>query len=115
MTEQLLDSCTISGGQRLRARIADAARVLVAPVGLRYHALHHWIPSLPYHNLGRVHRLLVSTPAGGRPVPRDDRARLHPAAARSGSPLTRAPALMTVRQGRAPAPHRRLCALRSGA
>jgi len=26
---------------------------------LRYHALHHWIPSLPYHNLGRAHRRLV--------------------------------------------------------
>jgi fatty acid desaturase len=61
MTGQLLDSCTISGGQRLRARISDAVRVLAAPVGLRYHALHHWIPSLPYHNLGRVHRLLVSS------------------------------------------------------
>ena len=61
MTEQLLDSCTISAGERLRARIADAGRVLVAPVGLRYHALHHWIPSLPYHNLGRVHRRLVSS------------------------------------------------------
>ena len=60
MTEQLLDSCTISGGPRLGARVADAARVLVAPVGLRFHALHHWIPSLPYHSLGRVHRLLVS-------------------------------------------------------
>ena len=34
--------------------------MLWAPVGLRYHALHHWIPSLPYHNLGRVHRLLVA-------------------------------------------------------
>ena len=61
MTEQLLDSCTISAGDRLRARITDAGRALVAPVGLRYHALHHWIPSLPYHNLGRVHRLLVSS------------------------------------------------------
>ncbi|MEO8256208.1 MAG: fatty acid desaturase [Acidobacteriota bacterium] len=61
MTAQLLDSCTIAGGRRLRTRIADAARVLGAPVGLRYHALHHWIPSLPYHNLGRVHRLLVSS------------------------------------------------------
>jgi fatty acid desaturase len=61
MTEQLLDSCTISAGEPLRARIADAGRALVAPVGLRYHALHHWIPSLPYHNLGRVHRRLVSS------------------------------------------------------
>jgi fatty acid desaturase len=61
MTEQLLDSCTIASGDRLRARLTDVGRALVAPVGLRYHALHHWIPSLPYHNLGRVHRLLVST------------------------------------------------------
>ena len=61
MTEQLLDSCTIAfTGGRL-TRLADAGRVLVAPVGLRYHALHHWIPSLPYHNLGRVHRLLAAT------------------------------------------------------
>jgi len=61
MTQQLLDSCTISADERLHARTAGACHALVAPVGLRYHALHHWIPSLPYHNLGRVHRLLVST------------------------------------------------------
>lgn len=61
MTEQLLDSCTITPGERLRGRLADAGRALVAPVGLRYHALHHWIPSLPYHSLGRAHRLLVAT------------------------------------------------------
>jgi fatty acid desaturase len=64
MNEQLLDSCTISAPSpqpsALVVRLANAGRVLVAPVGLRYHALHHWIPSLPYHNLGRAHRLLVS-------------------------------------------------------
>jgi hypothetical protein len=60
MTEQLLDSCTISTGGRVPGRFADACRALVAPVGLRYHALHHWIPSLPYHNLGRAHRVLVT-------------------------------------------------------
>jgi len=42
------------------APLLPIGRALVAPVGLRYHALHHWIPSLPYHNLGRAHRLLVS-------------------------------------------------------
>lgn len=62
MNEQLLDSCTIATIRRppVSVQIANAGRALVAPVGLRYHALHHWIPSLPYHNLGRAHRLLVS-------------------------------------------------------
>ena len=32
--------------------------MLWAPVGLRYHALHHLLPSLPYHSLGEVHRRL---------------------------------------------------------
>ena len=65
MTEQLLDTCTIApatgGAARLARAVADAGRAIVIPVGLRYHALHHWIPSLPYHNLGRAHRLLVTT------------------------------------------------------
>jgi hypothetical protein len=61
MTEQLLDSCTIATTGHPGARLAAACEAVVAPLGLRYHALHHWIPSLPYHNLGRVHRLLIST------------------------------------------------------
>ena len=63
MNQQLLDSCTISPSSlsgHISHRLATAVRLLVAPVGLRYHALHHWIPSLPYHNLGRAHRLLVT-------------------------------------------------------
>ncbi|MDZ4374497.1 MAG: fatty acid desaturase [Phenylobacterium sp.] len=32
---------------------------LWAPVGLRYHALHHLMPRLPYHNLGKAHGRLV--------------------------------------------------------
>lgn len=31
---------------------------LWAPVGLRYHAVHHLLPSLPYHSLGEAHRRL---------------------------------------------------------
>lgn len=33
---------------------------LWAPVGLRFHALHHLFPSLPYHNLARAHRKLMA-------------------------------------------------------
>ncbi|MCW1984555.1 MULTISPECIES: fatty acid desaturase [unclassified Novosphingobium] len=29
-----------------------------APVGLRYHALHHLLPSMPYHSLAECHRRL---------------------------------------------------------
>ena len=61
MTEQLLDSCTISDGRRLRRGSPTPPACSPRRSGLRYHALHHWIPSLPYHNLGRVHRLLVSS------------------------------------------------------
>lgn len=33
---------------------------LLCPVGLRYHALHHMLPHLPYHSLPRAHALLMS-------------------------------------------------------
>jgi fatty acid desaturase len=32
---------------------------LWAPVGLRYHALHHYFPGIPYHNLGEAYRRLA--------------------------------------------------------
>ncbi len=32
--------------------------VLWAPVGLRFHALHHYFPGIPYHNLGEAYRRL---------------------------------------------------------
>jgi len=49
--EQMLDSVNYPGGNWLRA--------LWAPVGLRYHALHHLFPSMPYHHLGEAHRRLM--------------------------------------------------------
>jgi len=33
---------------------------LWAPVGLRYHGLHHLLPSVPYHALGKAHRRLCA-------------------------------------------------------
>lgn len=33
--------------------------VLWAPVGLRYHALHHYFPSMPYHNLPIAYQRLM--------------------------------------------------------
>jgi len=49
---QLLDSINLAGWSPFTA--------LLAPVGLRYHALHHFLPSLPYHSLGFVHRKLLA-------------------------------------------------------
>lgn len=33
---------------------------LLAPVGLRYHALHHLVPSVPYHALEQVHKRITN-------------------------------------------------------
>ncbi len=52
VVEQFLDSVDVPGNKFFTT--------LWAPVGLRYHATHHLFPSMPYHALGRAHRLLVS-------------------------------------------------------
>jgi fatty acid desaturase len=51
--EQLLDTNTVPGHPILTE--------LWAPLGMRYHALHHVVPSLPYHNMGIAHRRLMAT------------------------------------------------------
>jgi fatty acid desaturase len=50
--EQLQDSIDTPGGWWTE---------LWAPVGLRYHALHHYFPGIPYHSLGTAYRRLITT------------------------------------------------------
>ena len=49
--EQLKDSIDTPGGPWTE---------LWAPVGLRYHALHHYFPGIPYHNLGSAYKRLIA-------------------------------------------------------
>lgn len=51
VTAQFLDSVNVPPPGLLPA--------LWAPVGLRYHAIHHLLPGLPYHALGEAHRRLT--------------------------------------------------------
>ena len=50
--EQLLDSFNYPNWPLISG--------LWAPVGLRFHALHHLFPSLPYHSLAEAHRRLMA-------------------------------------------------------
>jgi fatty acid desaturase len=53
VTAQFLDSVNVPPPATLPA--------LWAPVGLRYHAIHHLLPGLPYHALGEAHRRLSAS------------------------------------------------------
>lgn len=59
VTAQYLDSVNVPPPGLLPA--------LWAPVGLRYHALHHLLPSVPYHNLAEAHRRLTAMVEPGSP------------------------------------------------
>ncbi|MEO6718644.1 MAG: fatty acid desaturase [Novosphingobium sp.] len=52
VTAQYLDSVNVPPPELLAP--------IWAPVGLRYHATHHLLPSLPYHSLGEAHRRLAA-------------------------------------------------------
>lgn len=51
VTAQFLDSTNVPDG---------FMPWIWAPVGLRFHATHHLLPSLPYHALGEAHRRLAA-------------------------------------------------------
>lgn len=56
--QQLLDSVNLTGNAFIGG--------LLAPVGLRYHALHHLVQTLPYHSLEAAHKKLAAQ------LPEDD-------------------------------------------
>jgi fatty acid desaturase len=51
MSSHVLDSCNYTGW--------DPLTWLLFPFAIRYHALHHLFPSLPYHNLAAAHVYLI--------------------------------------------------------
>lgn len=55
------------GEMDVQGQLADSVNTpgawwteLWAPVGLRWHGLHHFLPDVPYHNLGKAHRRLIA-------------------------------------------------------
>ena len=86
VTAQYLDTVNVPPPGYLAA--------LWAPVGLRYHALHHLLPSLPYHSLGEAHRRLTA-----HELARETYGRAH---YRGMSPLVGKIAASTMRRPRLP-------------
>jgi hypothetical protein len=56
---QMLDSVTLDNDSLFA--------MLINPVGLRYHALHHLFPSMPYHNMRAAHKRLMQWLPPGSP------------------------------------------------
>jgi fatty acid desaturase len=56
--EQMLDSTTVPFGPLTE---------FWGPLGMHYHALHHLIPTLPYHAMGKAHRRLMRELPPGSP------------------------------------------------
>ena len=57
VTAQFLDSVNVPP--------PGVAAEIWAPVGLRYHALHHLMPAMPYHDLPEAHRRLAKELGNG--------------------------------------------------
>lgn len=57
--EQLADSINIVG--------RSPGSFVLYPIGMRYHALHHLFPTLPYHNMAAAHRRLMKRLPAGSP------------------------------------------------
>jgi fatty acid desaturase len=57
--QHILDSCNFPA--------TDPLTWLFFPFSIRYHALHHLFPSLPYHNLAAAHAHLIRTLPAGSP------------------------------------------------
>lgn len=96
--DQLLDTNTFPRGGWLPE--------LWAPVGLRYHALHHLLPFMPYHSMGAAHRRLMEQLPGNSPYHQTVRPGLWPvlsALLRDREYATR-PARMSATAGGPPAP-----------
>ncbi|MEI6256732.1 MAG: fatty acid desaturase [Planctomycetota bacterium] len=53
LAEHIMDSCNFTQN--------DPLTLLFFPFSIRFHALHHLFPSLPYHNLKAAHAHLVAT------------------------------------------------------
>lgn len=65
LAAHIMDSCNFTRN--------DPLTLLLFPFSIRYHALHHLFPSLPYHNLRRAHEHLVATLPAESPYLRLDR------------------------------------------
>jgi fatty acid desaturase len=80
----ILDSCNFTGN--------DPLTLLFFPFSIRFHALHHLFPSLPYHNLKAAHAHLSATLPADSPYHGLDQPGWWPVARRTifgGEPLGR--------------------------
>jgi fatty acid desaturase len=75
MEDHLFDSCNFTG--------RDFLTWLFFPFSIRYHALHHLFPTLPYHNLKACHYHLVETLPADSPYRRLDQESWWPVARRT--------------------------------